>query len=114
MIVKHAMDVPAATVGDGAEGVTIRWLLTDGDGAPNFHMRLLEIEPSGHTPDHAHKWEHEVYLLAGDCAVLTADGKRDVSAGDVVLMPSGEQHSFENTGGGVMRMLCLIPSRTRS
>lgn len=112
MIVKHALDVPAAKVGDGAEGVTIRWLLTDGDGAPNFYMRLLEIESGGHTPDHEHDWEHEVYLLEGVGAVYTADGPAEVSAGDVVFMPSGERHSFENTGDAVMRMLCLIPART--
>ena len=111
MIVKHAMEVPADTVGDGAKGVNIRWLIAEDDGAPNFYMRLLEIEPGGHTPDHEHAWEHEVFALEGDGAVLTADGPTSISAGDAVFMPSGERHSFENTGTAVMRMLCLIPAR---
>ena len=112
MIVKHALDIPAAAVGDGAEGVTIRWLIAGDDGAPNFYMRLFEIEPGGHTPHHTHEWEHEVYLLEGDGAVMTADGPCPIGAGDVVFMPPDELHSFENTGNGVLRMLCLVPART--
>ena len=65
MQVKHYTEVPAETVEQGAEGVRIRWIISQADGAPNFAMRHFEIAPGGHTPHHAHDWEHEVFILTG-------------------------------------------------
>ena len=30
---------------EGAKGVKVRWLISDKDKAPNFAMRLFEVEP---------------------------------------------------------------------
>jgi quercetin dioxygenase-like cupin family protein len=35
------------------------------DGAQNFSMRVFEIAPGGHTPKHAHPWEHEMFIMRG-------------------------------------------------
>ena len=43
----------------------LRPLITKAEGAPRFAMRVFTLEPAGHTPYHAHEWEHEVYVLAG-------------------------------------------------
>jgi quercetin dioxygenase-like cupin family protein len=51
--------------------VRIRKLITKHIGANNFVMRLFEIEPEGNTPLHTHPWEHEVFILEGEGAVLT-------------------------------------------
>jgi quercetin dioxygenase-like cupin family protein len=40
-------------------------------GAPNFVMRLFEIDPDGYSPFHTHAWEHEVFVLEGEGTVLT-------------------------------------------
>lgn len=105
-------DVPAEKVEQGAEGVTIRWLITEKDGAENFVMRHFEIAPGGHTPEHRHAWEHEVFILAGEGAVLSEDAEEPFGPGDVIFMPSGEKHRFRNTGEEPVRMLCLIPGRS--
>ena len=53
----------------GAGGVTIRVLMGDNVGAPNFTLRHFEVAPGGHTPFHAHPWEHEVFVLS-ECGFI--------------------------------------------
>ena len=94
---------------EGAEGVTIRWLISKNDGAPRFQMRLFEVAPGGHTPLHTHEWEHEVYILEGD-GILTFEGKEHAfSAGHFVFVPEGREHSFKNTGPDRLAFLCMVP-----
>jgi len=100
---------PQPVTMEGAEKVTIRWLIAKDDGAPHFAMRLFEIQPGGHTPVHAHRGEHEVFILEGDSAVVK-DGKEvPVKPGTAVYVLPEEMHGFINKGKTVMRMLCLVP-----
>ena len=66
MFVQHSTDIPPMEVQEGAKNTTIRWLIAEREGAPNFYMRLIEIGAGGNTPDHAHEWEHEVFILEGE------------------------------------------------
>lgn len=102
--------VEAQKAEEGAEGVTVRWLLTKEKGADNFYMRLFEMEPGGHTPLHNHPWEHEVLILKGSGTVSASGEKTEFYEGDVILLPSGEEHQFRNTGKDTVRFLCLIPA----
>ena len=44
-------DVELREVNDeGARGVSIRWVISDKDGAENFFMRVFDVAPAGHTP----------------------------------------------------------------
>ena len=65
----------------GAGGVTIRVLMGDNVGASNFTTRHFEVAPGGHTPFHAHAWEHEVFVLSGKGKVKRKDGETDVGPG---------------------------------
>jgi len=109
MTVKHWCDVPAQEVEEGARGTRIRWLLRGEDGATNFAMRHFEIAPGGHTPHHAHPWEHEVFVLSGHGKVVGPQGERALGPGSVVLVPADEEHHFANDGPEAFTMLCLIP-----
>ncbi|MFO8006344.1 MAG: cupin domain-containing protein [Candidatus Brocadiia bacterium] len=94
----------------GAEKCHVRWLIDDGDGAPNFYMRRFELEPGGKTPRHAHDWEHEVYVLEGEGSVHGAGGEEKFRPGDVVYMPPGEEHYFKADADQPVAFLCLIPT----
>ena len=110
MLVRKATDVRQDDVdAEGAAGAKIRWLLTKEDGAPNFAMREFELAPGGHTPHHAHGWEHEVYVLAGEGAVAGEAGEFALEPGMVVLVPPNEKHNFKNTGAAPFRFLCVVP-----
>lgn len=110
MLVKDYRDIRQDDVdAEGAAGVKIRSLIKKDDGAPNVAMREFELEPGGHTPFHAHGWEHEVYVLAGRGVVAGEGGEFPLEAGTVVLVPPNEKHNFQNTGSEVLRFLCVVP-----
>jgi quercetin dioxygenase-like cupin family protein len=111
MQVKHSVDVPQSDVAmEGAAGCRVRWLVGSADQAPNFAMREFELEPGGHTPRHFHPYEHEIYVLAGEGAVVDGDRERPLRPGDVVLVNPDDVHQFRNTGAVPFKMLCLIPN----
>jgi quercetin dioxygenase-like cupin family protein len=90
-------------------GVTKREVITAGDGAPNFCMRVFEVEAGSSTPDHTHPWEHEVFILAGKGVVRGEPGESAIGPGSVVFIAPNERHCFVNTGQQLLRFICLIP-----
>ena len=94
----------------GAASVTIRVLMGDNVGAPNFTLRHFEVAPGGHTPFHAHPWEHEVFVLSGKGTVRRTAGETEVGAGHFVFVPPDEEHAFANSGSGTFSFLCAIPA----
>jgi quercetin dioxygenase-like cupin family protein len=59
----HYLDQEAEkTETDGAKGAVIRHIITEKDGAPNFNLRVVTIEPGGQSPNHSHPWEHEFFV----------------------------------------------------
>ena len=111
MLVRHYSDVPAKPSGGGARSMKVRWLIAEPEGAPNFYMRMFEIGPDGSSPHHAHDWEHEVYILDGEGRLFGKNESYPLRPGDAVLVPGGEIHHFESSGGKTMKMLCLIPKK---
>ena len=100
---------PAQPVPD-VEGVTIRWVIGKEDGAPNFAMRVIEVEAGHNTPFHTHDYEHEVYVLSGEGIVRDADGaEHPIETGSVVYVVPGEEHGFFNRGEDALRFICVVP-----
>lgn len=113
MILKSSESVPNEPVEmEGAKDARVRWLITEKDGAPTFAMRLYEVAPGGHTPHHAHGFEHEVFVVEGTGTVVGPDRERPFKAGDAIFIPADEMHQFRNTSAGVCKFLCLIPSQS--
>ena len=107
----HYTEVPAQVFGDEAPGVTIRWVIDETrDGAPNYALRVIEVAPGGHTPDHVHPYEHENFVVEGQGRVLLGDTWRDVAAGSVIFVPAGLRHTYVNAGDTLFRFLCGIPT----
>jgi quercetin dioxygenase-like cupin family protein len=111
MIVKRYNEVEKNEVNkEGVKDVSIRWLVGHDSGAPNFYMRLFEVEPGGHSPFHSHPWEHEVYFLEGSGRINISGGKAIPFEKDhFALVAPDEEHQFENTGTTPLKFLCIIP-----
>ncbi len=111
MMIKNMFEVPAQpVVMEGADNVTVRVLIGPQDQAPTFAMRLFEAAPSGHTPFHAHDFEHEVIVLEGDVALVTDDGEIPLKPNDVLLVAPNERHQFKNCSDtNPARFICLVP-----
>jgi quercetin dioxygenase-like cupin family protein len=91
---------------------TIRWLVSEKDGARNFAMRVIEIKRRGvKIPLHAHDYEHETFVIAGQGRAFTKDKSEAMKFGDFAFVPANEEHGFENTGDEPFRFICVIPIR---
>jgi len=93
-----------------AKGVTGRVVIGAADGAPNFCMRRFDVTPGGHTPRHAHVWEHEIFFHAGRGEIFRLGEWVAVGPGDAAFVPGGEEHQIRNIGPEPLVFLCLIPS----
>lgn len=111
MKVNHYEQVESQVVEmEGAKGCSVRWLVGEPDGAPNFSMRQFQVDVDGFTPRHSHPYEHEVFVLEGQGVVFEGNVEHPLQAGDVVFVKPDEIHQFRNTGNVPMKFLCLVPN----
>jgi len=90
-------------------GVVKREVINAHDGAPNFCMRVFDVEPGSSTPSHSHQWEHEVFVLSGQGIVTSERGETPIEKDSVVFVAPNEHHCFVNTGSDPLRFICVIP-----
>lgn len=111
MKISNYQDVEAKEADEGASRLKVRWLITKEMGAPNFAMRLFEMEPNGYSPLHSHPWEHEVFILEGEGHVVGGAEEKKFKPGDFIFVPPNEKHQFKNTGKKPLKFLCLVPHK---
>ena len=90
-------------------GVIKREVINADDGAPNFCMRVLEVEPGSSTPSHSHPWEHEIFVLSGQGKAVSEQGETPVVKDTVIFIPPDEHHCIMNTGSDILKIICVIP-----
>jgi quercetin dioxygenase-like cupin family protein len=93
------------------KGVAARVVIGKDDGANNFCMRVFDISPGGHTPKHAHDWEHEMFVHAGEGEIYGNGQWNQVRPGNVLFMPSNEEHQIRNSGKESLIIVCLVPAK---
>lgn len=109
MPVKHSKDVEARNVAAGKD-TTIQVLISSQE-APNFALRKFSMQKGGGMPRHTNTVEHEQYVLRGEATITIGDAAHDVKTGDVVFIPEGAVHSYQNTGEEPFEFLCIIPNK---
>jgi len=109
-IKKYAEIAPTHYNSEKAKGITGRVAIGKNDGANNFCMRVFEIAPAGNTAQHAHAWEHEIFVHSGEGEIFGNGQWHKIKAGNVILVPENEVHQLKNTGKELFTFVCLIPS----
>jgi len=109
MKIAHYTDTEAKEANEGASKIKVRWVISKEMGAPNFALRVFEVEPGGYSPLHSHNWEHEVFILEGDGIVVSQDGEKRFKPGDAVFVAPNEKHQFKNDGKKVVKFICVVP-----
>ena len=94
---------------EDVKDVKVRWLISDKDKAPNFAMRLFEINPGGYSALHAHNWEHEIFILEGEGVVNNGDKETKIKRGTVIYLAPNEKHQLRNVGDSIFKFIALIP-----
>ncbi len=111
MPVKHSSEVPEAEVQAG-DFTTIQVLLSAQE-APNFAIRRFRMAPGGGMPNHTNTVEHGQYVLQGRARISIDGQEAEVRAGDVVFIPAGAPHWYQNIGDEDFVFLCVIPTGTK-
>jgi quercetin dioxygenase-like cupin family protein len=109
MTVKHTHDVQVKNVAAGRD-TTIQVLISSQEG-PNFALRKFSMLPGGGMPRHTNTVEHEQYVLRGQARVGIGEDVYEVKQGDVVFIPEGTIHYYENIGAEPFEFLCIIPNK---
>ena len=95
---------------EGAKGILKQIPISREDGTPTFSFRVFTIEPGGHTPHHKHPFEHLNYVIEGNGAVMTDNGKRELKKGDFVMVLPGETHQYRNeSASNPLVIICAVP-----
>jgi quercetin dioxygenase-like cupin family protein len=112
MKVEHYRDIeplPVEAIEEATEGLTIRRVISEVDGATEFTMDVFEIEPGGHSAFHKHPWEHQIFVLSGEGTINGSDGPVLFKQGDVIFIAPDEPHQIVNDGDALVEFVCLIP-----
>ena len=94
-----------------AKGVDKRVVIGPKEGTPNFVMRIFDLHPGASTAFHAHDWEHEVFVLSGEGALVEEKGETPLKPDDVAFIPPDEKHCLVNKGQDTFRFICVVPLR---
>lgn len=99
----------SAFLKEKAAGVSMRVAIAEEDGAKNIVMRVLEIDPEGFTPLHAHEYEHHLFVVRGKG--LVTDGAKEcrLEKDDVVFIPVDQMHQIRNTGDSELILVSVLP-----
>jgi quercetin dioxygenase-like cupin family protein len=112
MKVEHYRDIEPLSVEwieEATEGLTIRRVISEVDGATEFTMDVFEIEPGGHSAYHEHPWEHQIFVLSGEGRLNGAEGPVHFKQGDMIFIAPEEPHQIVNDGDALIEFVCLIP-----
>lgn len=93
------------------KGVAARVVIGKDDGANNFCMRVFDIAPGGNTPKHSHDWEHEMFVHTGEGEIYGNGQWNPVKCGNVLFVPSNEEHQISNNGKEPLIIVCLVPAK---
>lgn len=88
---------------------TLKWLSTpEVTGAETFSTGVVVLRPGKGHERHTHPNSEEVlYVLDGTGTQTIGDEEREVSAGDMLYIPAGVEHSTENTSWEPLRFLAM-------
>lgn len=109
MFVKKLDEVPVTNVEAGSK--TKIQVLISSDEGPHFAMRRFVIGPGGSMPMHTNTVEHEQFVLSGEARTRIGDQVFVLSKNDIVFIPAGTEHSYENIGDEPYEFLCMVPNR---
>ncbi len=111
MVIKHYSSVDPGTYSGVPNGVEVREMITDRDGAPRFSLRVFDVQPGASTPFHSHEWEHEVFILKGKGRVKTEGQETPFYQGHSIFIAPRETHCFIADSDTALQFVCVIPSK---
>lgn len=79
--------------------------LVGADHGSGLCVIFVDAEPGRGPSLHTHPYEEILILLEGQATLDDGEARREVGAGDVVLIPAGQPHGFVSSGEGRLRQI---------
>ena len=92
------------------KGVSIRYLIVEEFGAPNFEMRYFELQEGAKTSLDKHGYEHEVFILKGRGKLVLNGIEYKLRPNDAILIEPWEEHQLFQEGEESFGFLCIVPN----
>src|ERR1700733_1862026 len=94
-------------------GLELRFLVDETQGSGDLVIFEMTVHPNARVPvAHYHREVDEIVYGLSGALTTTVDGrKREVRAGESVLIPRGAVHHHENLGGETSRTLFVLNPR---
>ena len=91
-------------------GMELRFLVDETQGSGDLVIFEMTVHPNARVPvAHYHREVDEIVYGLSGALTTTGDGrKREVRAGESVLIPRGAVHQHENLGGETSRTLFVL------
>ena len=99
-----ALDLAEREAGGATAGRQFRLLATPEVGCASV-TQFVGYIPVGRAPDHFHKYDEVVYVLAGEGSLHIGGESAPLRPGSAVHLPKTLVHSLENLGPGEMQVL---------
>lgn len=111
MFKSNINEIPERGINRGyRDGISIRYLVLEEFGAPNFEMRYFELEPGASSSQDHHESEHEVFVVKGRAILHLKDRDVELKPQDALLIEPWEHHQFEQLGDEPFGFLCIVPT----
>ncbi|SRR6056297_966088 len=110
MIVAERSEQDAKKVtAPGFEGASMQAMVGPKQGWEGHVMRMVTLEPGGHTSRHAHPWPHINYVSRGEGILFLEGQEHPLREGSYAQVPSNAEHQFINTGAQRLEFICIVP-----
>lgn len=110
-MVGHEKDIEAIiSSSPDAKGAFMKALISPKEGWEGYVLRVVELDPDGHSPRHSHDWPHINYCLEGEGVLFMDGAEYPFSEGGYAYVPSNQLHQYINKSGDKkMRFICIVP-----
>jgi quercetin dioxygenase-like cupin family protein len=98
------IDIARQAVEEWRPGVTTRMLASTANGASQLCVFEQWCDPGHGAPTHLHAVEEILHVLDGKAEVWMDDSRETLTDGQLVIVPAGRKHGFNNVGAGVLHI----------
>lgn len=103
-------DLPLQNASALAPEIEKRTVFGPGRFWDDFVMRHFILPPHKSIPEHIHEWDHLMYTLSGDGAVIVEGERYPMKTGWWTRVPGNKMHEYRNDADIPLEFFCIVPT----
>lgn len=110
MKIGYKNDVPFKSPQDpSVKGASMKKIIGSEEGWQDYVMRIVKLEPGGHSFDHEHPWPHINYYIRGKGQLTLEDTQYPVEEGGYSYVPANKRHQWKADEKEGLEFICIVP-----